>query len=294
MYIAHEAPLQMMAAVQALTDYDYCLVHLLEESPEYLKFFEHTKTLDRRIIMDCSLFELGEAYNSDKYYEWLLKLDPDEYIVPDVWQDTDKNLESYVNFTQKYDLSKLSGKKIGVLQGKTYEDFERCYNFLNPITDKIAISFGYDYYWNSFSGNMKETLEELSKAAVMDEEGYIEPSLLEEEIKPMAFCMGRIGLIEKLLTNNIINVDKPHHLLGCGLPLEFTHYKNDPYAFTFIESVDTSHPVISGFYNRSYQNSQTLSSKVKTKMVEIFHKEATTSQYLTILNNIRIFRDNSF
>lgn len=294
MYIAHEAPLSLMSVVRPLTDYDYCLVHLLEESQDYLNFFEESKLQDRRIIMDCSLFELGEAYNSDRYYEWLLKIDPDEYIVPDVWQNTDKNIDSFKEFTSKYDLSKLSGKKIGVLQGETYEDFERCYKFLDPLTDKIAISFGYDYYWNNFSGNMKEVLEVLGKKHTEDQEEELDSNIIDEELKPLSFCLGRITLIEKLKSNNIININKPHHLLGCGLPAEFSHYKQDPGEFAFLESLDTSHPVIAGFFNKSYQNEHTLSSKTKIKMVEIFDQSVDTNQFTTILNNIRIFRDNSF
>jgi hypothetical protein len=292
MYIAHEAPLCLMPVVRPLTDYDYCLVHLLEESQDYLNFFEESKLQDRRIIMDCSLFELGEAYHSDRYYEWLLKIDPDEYIVPDVWQDTNKNIESYQEFTSKYDLSKLSGKKIGVLQGKSYEDFEKCYKFLDPITDKIAISFGYDYYWNNFSGELKDVLENLGRQVT--EEELVDSNIIEEELKPLSYCLGRITLIEKLLKNKVINTSKPHHLLGCGLPTEFSHYKQSLEEFSFLESLDTSHPIIAGFFNRSYQKDSSLTTKIKTKMVEIFEEKVEPHQYLTILNNIRIFRDNSF
>ena len=87
MLIAHEAPMKIMPFVQSQTDYDYCLVHLLEESEEYLNFFIKAKKDGRKIIMDCSLFELGTAFDPEKYYFWIKYLQPDEYIVPDVWQD---------------------------------------------------------------------------------------------------------------------------------------------------------------------------------------------------------------
>ena len=35
MKIAHEAPLSIFDKVQAVTDYDYALVHLFEENEEY-------------------------------------------------------------------------------------------------------------------------------------------------------------------------------------------------------------------------------------------------------------------
>ena len=38
--IAHESPISIFPQVQSWTDYDYALVHLFEESPEYLELFK--------------------------------------------------------------------------------------------------------------------------------------------------------------------------------------------------------------------------------------------------------------
>ena len=43
MLITHEAPLDMLYTTRAYTDYDYCLVHLLDESQEYEEFFLEAK-----------------------------------------------------------------------------------------------------------------------------------------------------------------------------------------------------------------------------------------------------------
>lgn len=263
MRIAHEAPRQIMDRVQAVTDYDYCLVHLLEEDPAYLKFFREAKQKGRYVIMDCSLFELGTAFDSEKYYDWILNLQPDEYIVPDVWQDADANIKSFQNFSEKFDLSKLTGLKIGVLQGRTYSDFEKAYQFMDKNADKIAISFGYDFYLENWQDNISS--------------------------KAQTFSRGRIELIKKLLENNIINVNKPHHLLGCGIPGEFSYYKNNNY--DFITSVDTSHPVLSGMFGKSYHNWNTLIDKVPHKMVDVYENTILREDLNTILNNIFLFRD---
>ncbi len=37
--------------------------------------------------MDNSLHELGEAYSTDRLMYWVNKLEPNEFIVPDVWED---------------------------------------------------------------------------------------------------------------------------------------------------------------------------------------------------------------
>jgi len=260
MQIAHEAPMEIMDLVQSVTDYDYCLVHLLEESKSYLDFFEHN---DRKIIMDCSLFELGEAFNFEKYYKWLLRIQPDEYIVPDVWQNCEENLASYEKFNKDFDLSVLTGKKIGVLQGKCHEDFEKAYHFMNERADKIAISFGYDFYLR----NWREDIQSKAKS----------------------FSDGRISLVRYLLDKGIINQNKPHHLLGCGIPLEFSWYRDNQ--LSFIESIDTSHPVLSGFYKKSYQFDKNLQDKIPQKMIDIFDEPVTDDQIEIIKDNIKIFKD---
>lgn len=262
MQIAHEAPMSIMGKVQNLTDYDYCLVHLLEESEDYLNFFLEAKTKRRKIIMDCSLFELGEAFNFEKYYKWLLKIQPDEYIVPDVWQNCEENLHSYEKFSKNFDLNALEGKKIGVLQGKTHEDFEKAYEFMNKHADKIAISFGYDFY-------LRNWREDIGS-------------------KARQFSLGRIELINHLLNKNIINRHKPHHLLGCGIPVEFESYTSGK--FSFIESLDTSHPVLSGFYKKTYRDSSDLTSKISQKMIDIFEEDVTEDQFEIIEDNIKIFK----
>jgi hypothetical protein len=43
--------------------------------------------MGRYIVMDNSLHELGEAYNSERLMLWINEIKPDEFIVPDVWED---------------------------------------------------------------------------------------------------------------------------------------------------------------------------------------------------------------
>jgi len=263
MLIAHEAPMAIMDLVQNLTDYCYCLVHLLEENKDYLQYFRDTKAKNRKTIMDCSLFELGEAFDSKKYYEWLLEIQPDEYILPDVWQNHEENVKSFKDFTKNYDLSALRGKKIGVLQGKSWQDFENAYQFMEENADKVAISFGYEFYLQIQQSTNANKAQKLAD--------------------------GRKELIHHLLHKNLLNVNKPHHLLGCGIPLEFEYYKLRNYSF--IDSIDTSHPVISGYFKKDYEQEENLYDKNPQKMVDIFEEDITNDQTNLIVKNIRIFRD---
>lgn len=79
--IAHETPLCLMPMVQNFTDYDYALVHLFEDKDEhfskkYYQFFEEALKNGREVILDNSLFELEQAFDLERFFEWVYKLQP--------------------------------------------------------------------------------------------------------------------------------------------------------------------------------------------------------------------------
>jgi len=50
--IAHESPIGLFDFVQSKTDYDYALVHLLEENEAYHKLFVDAIAEGREVILD--------------------------------------------------------------------------------------------------------------------------------------------------------------------------------------------------------------------------------------------------
>lgn len=254
--IAHESPISIIRDVQAVTDYDYCLVHLLEEQPEYLKFFREAKLKNRKVLLDNSIFELGEAFHPDEFAKWILELTPDEYIIPDSLENTDKTISNALSWVNKY--NHLPGKKIGVIQGKTYDDIKRCYIVLDKEldVDKIAISFDYSYY----------------------------TTLVPHPNKLISWMLGRVTLLSMLKRDGIINVNKPHHLLGASLPWEFTYYRE---GYEFIESLDTSSPVVSGIEGIMYSD-MGIWEKPQTKLFTIIDKDI--DNFNQVLYNIQKFR----
>ena len=96
--------------------------------------------------------------------------------------------------------------------------------------------------------------------------------------------LGRISLINRLLKDNIINLDKPHHLLGCGLPQEFTYYKG----MDFIETVDTSNPVVHAIKGIRY-NEWGLLDKESQKLVDLFNTNAHSINRETLYYNLTKF-----
>src|SRR5210317_219970 len=220
--IAHEAPIDIFEEVQRFTDYDYALVHLLEQNSRYRDTFERAVKKGREIILDNSIFELEEAFEADRFAQWVERLRPTWYIVPDALENAEKTMEQMASCFKNY--GNVTGKSIGVVQCKTYQEIKDCYRAIDELSpcDMIAISFDYSYY----------------------EESVPHPN------KYVSWMLGRVKLLGDLMRDKVINTKKPHHLLGCGLPQEFLFYKNSNY--DWIYSLDTSNPVVHGIKGIRY------------------------------------------
>ena len=256
--IAHESPKSIFNEVQKYTDYDYALVHLLEEDDEYFTQFESAIRQGREVILDNSIFELEEAFDAIKFDKWVNRMKPTWYIVPDALEDADKTCKQMEDWNNK-GLGYEGSGKIGVVQGKTYDEIVDCYNYMNKIADvdMIAISFDYSYY----------------TASVPHPNKYV------------SWMLGRVKLLGDLRRDGVINALKPHHLLGCGLPQEFAFYKNSDY--DWIYSLDTSNPVVHGIKGISY-GTDGLWNKERQKLHELINADIEDTNL--ILNNIQKFK----
>jgi len=258
--IAHEAPTPIFNRVQQLTSYDYALVHLFEENEEYYNNFETAVAINREVILDNSIFELGTAFNSERFAYWVEKLKPTYYIIPDVLEDMVGTLNNFDKWMNTY--KELPGQTIAVAQGKTYNEFVDCYEYLVDKVDKIAISFDY-----SFFNDWTEMYD-------------IQPAT-----KYHAWVYGRQLLFKMMEEESIIRHDKPHHLLGCGLPQEFAAYKD----YSFIDSIDTSNPVMAGIKGWYYNGIRGLEDKPKEKLFTLIDYTPSKSEMLAIEYNINMF-----
>ena len=259
MKISHESPLCLLDRSRSYNDYDYALVHLFETEPTYYQFFKDSVAQGRNVLLDNSIFELGTTFDPDKYAYWIKELKPTEYIIPDVLEDTLGTMDNALDWKEKY--SNLPGKTIGVVQGKSYEDIVQCYDYLDNIigVDKIAISFDYSYY-----------LE-----------------ICPHPNKWMGYALGRVQTLTRLLQDGVINTEKPHHLLGCALPIEFMFYRKE---FKWLESLDTSNPIVHALLGIGYEPGG-LDAKKSLKLIELLNTpEPSVATMHTIKHNIQYFR----
>ena len=96
--------------------------------------------------------------------------------------------------------------------------------------------------------------------------------------------MGRIMAISRMYKNKLIEDSHRVHLLGCALPQEFGYYAD----FPFIESIDTSNPIIHGLEGVKYKHLGLL-TKSSTKIDQI-EKEIDTETLYNINHNLSRFK----
>jgi len=257
--VAHEAPISIMPLVQQVTDYDYALSVLFDKIDGYYDFFTDAKKKGRWVLLDNGVFEENVAMNPDVYANWITRLLPDEYIVPDVLEDGVTTIKNFEKWKQEY--GDLPGRKIGVAQGKDLNELIECYKYMSENADKIAISFDYSLY-------IKEILPDMPGN------------------KWQKWVRGRIAILDILYYKGILNLNKPHHLLGAALPLEFRSYLNRPYR-KVLESLDTSNPTVYAIKKGQYpENLLDVEDKISQKLKELINVPKTDQLVIDSVANI--------
>jgi hypothetical protein len=145
--------------------------------------------------------------------------------------------------------------KIGVVHGETYIDFCRNYRDISPYVDKIAISFE-----SFFIEHANKNLLEL------------------DTVRP--------AIIKAMLDSGVIDVSKPHHILGALSPTEYQNYVD----YEWIQSADTSNPVLHGLLGQTYKGEKGLLIKSKIKLDSLIDKPVTKKQIEDVLFNVAWFR----
>jgi hypothetical protein len=255
--ISHEVPFCLLEESRKFNDYDYCLPHLMDENEEYRNFFYKSKEMGRYIVMDNSLHELGKAYNTKRLMHWINEIKPNEFIVPDVWED---HTSSVVNARQwaSVELPK-EVMKVAVVQAKDLHEAILCTRTYKDLGyKKIAYSYGASYYHE----------------------------LCPHPDKDFGKAVGRFIAISTLYKNKILSDFDRIHLLGTASPIEFGMYSN----FKFIESIDTSNPIMAGIEKKTYHSLGT-SPKPKANMNTYQDIDKNSIEIEGILYNVRKFRE---
>ena len=254
--VSHEVPRCLLYDSEKFNDYDYALVHLLEEDETYREYFLEARDKGRYIILDNSLHELGEAYNDAGLLKWVEELRPNEFIIPDVWEDRNA---SVVNARKWASIELPEGvEKVAVVQAQTIHEAATCYQTYKDLGyQKIAFSYGASYY----NDVVPHPNRDLGKA------------------------LGRLSVISALYKTKVISQNDRIHLLGCAVPQEFGWYKG----YNCIESIDTSNPVMAALESTRY-NVWGLGSKPKANMNDYYYMLDNEVNWDLLTDNLTKFR----
>ena len=217
--LSHEVPFCLLEKSREFNDYDYCLPHLMDENEEYRNFFYESKKMGRYIVMDNSLHELGEAYNTERLMYWVNEIKPNEFIVPDVWEDYTASVRNAKSWAQ---IELPEGvTKVAVVQAKSLHEAYLCVQSYKDFGyKKIAFSYGAQYYHD----------------------------LAPHSDKDFGKAIGRYMVLSQMYEDKLLSPTDRVHLLGTANPIEFGLYKN----IKCIESIDTSNPIMAGVETRMY------------------------------------------
>ena len=264
MIVNHEVPKCLLTASPEFNQYDFCLPHLLDQDEEYRKYFENARDTGRYVIMDNSLHELkdtnnGHGYDQSRLLYWVNELEPNEFIVPDVWMDCHQTA-AQAKYWLQYDLPKKT-QKTAVIQGKTKNDAYLCASLLTDLGyNKLCVSYGATWYNDFFP----HTNIDMGKA------------------------LGRVRFVQGLFDLKHLKHIK-FHLLGCSIPQEFGWYDDQDFVKR-IESIDTSNPVMAALDGTRY-NSNGMNYKPNANMNDFFDIKFEDIKYEDIIYNTTKFRE---
>jgi hypothetical protein len=251
---SHECPLEMLNQSFEFNDYDYFLP-TFATNEKYLNHFVEARKKGRFIIMDNGLFEddLKDEQTLLNYYNLI---QPDVFITPDAWNDSELTWENYKQWKSKVDPNKI----MVVIQANDMFEAEDLYDKLVEDGCKYVGFNHLGQYYDDFSCHPHfETRK----------------------------TFGRIEFISFLKETGRLSKDVHHHLLGTNFAWEFKHYPSVYYPE--IKSCDTSNPVTLAFEMIDYTEHLGISFKPKTKVEDIFTTQDVDKLNLA-LKNIETFK----
>jgi len=238
----------------------------MEEQEEYKEWFlekYRAKVPNGEILLDNSIFELKEAFDSEKYAIWCEKIKPNYYIVPDVLENGPATVSQFMDFRINY--GDLPGATIGAVQGESWTEVLECYRFMRNNADYVAISFDFSMYQITGISQRSDNTPTLRRQAT-----------------------GRQNLVKRLIDEGEWDWNKPHHLLGASLATEFKWYvDNNIYN---IRSLDTSNPVVAGLLGYTYNGDFGLDHKPSQLLADLIGAQPDEDAVERILYNTSQFK----
>ena len=162
--LSMEAPISLLFELPYITDFDFVLTHLCEESNTYLDHYRSMVRSGREVILDNSVNELGEPVSLGQMDDVVKVLSP-TYIIP---PDHLNNLGATLGIIDDAVSLWGKGKIWPVIQGTSYDEVVECGKVLKNDWGFDTVCIPYDITLAHRSkldegDPNKATLDELSK-----------------------------------------------------------------------------------------------------------------------------------
>lgn len=227
MKIAAEIPLSCLGDLYQYTDYPF-LINIYRNIPEYVEFYKKACAESDVSFLDSGFFENWE--NGTNFDTSINSLKEGVEIFHPKYVFSEEKLgDREYTVSKAKEFKEFFGDTVKIatcVQGSTFEEWIKCFEELDKISDCIAISHMFPFH--------NELIEKYPN--LKHDDKYFEKTKV------------RLYVIGYIL--NYYKGDKPIHLLGCNNPLEIMLF-DDPR----LKTADTSSPVVSGFNGVRYTSS---------------------------------------
>lgn len=233
--LAMEAPTVLLGDLPHITEFDWVLTHMCEESEEY---FQHYKDMslvpNREVVLDNSVNELGEPLSLERMDLVAKELCPTYIVPPDYLNDLSKTLSILDDAISLWGQTKI----MPVIQGESIEEVVECGQILRNKYGFSTVAIPYDVMLAHRSKLPSSDPDRASLSELADTRVKAVTSLTEAEVK-----------------------FRRYHLLGMNTLEEFPRYRN-PEVWTGggawggvrpIVTVDTGAPFTNAVYSRRFK-----------------------------------------
>lgn len=126
---------------------NFGLAHEAQRDETYRDFLRSYP--DKFLILDNAADELGEGMKGQPLWDLILDIQPDEMILPDVLENTEKTLENSNAFLKEFQPKKEFPEMsiMAVAQGENWSEWLLCYKewYYNDQVDVIGIPYDIDF-----------------------------------------------------------------------------------------------------------------------------------------------------
>lgn len=238
--ISHEFPNKyyLNGFAKEHTDYDYILVHRYLDDEKYRDYAKDSVKENRTVYLDNSLIELmlSQNFTGEDYVNAIKELQPTYYVLPDVFNKYYENMDSQIEFYNKYGKDLLPSKPMIPCHGTTPSEIINSFKTMMyefPEDVLFALPYASAAWANAGRDRWFFTEENVSYTH------------LRQALNRKKF----IRLYNKELSQ------RKWHLLGCKSVAEFDDW-GDNFNKDFIVSIDTSLPVALTFEDKSFTDNK--------------------------------------